>query len=74
MNNTGINSTIYSVSASCSNCGHKGSITSKKGTEMPAKDACPNCGCWTYIPQTIFTNDLKGLQSGDFGKSGKEVG
>lgn len=53
-NNTGIASKVYSVAATCSNCGHKGSVTRPKGHEMPTKDRCPNCDCWTFYVQSIF--------------------
>lgn len=54
MNNTGFKCEDYSVNSYCQNCGHKGYVTRKKGVEMPRKDTCPNCGCYTFCPKTIF--------------------
>ncbi len=54
MNDTGYQSSNYSVAATCSNCGHVGSVSRKKGEEMPEKDTCPNCGCFSYVVRKYF--------------------
>jgi hypothetical protein len=54
MNTSGIASETYRVAATCSNCGNKGSVTKKKGEEMPDKSSCPNCGCYAFVVQKYF--------------------
>ena len=54
MNNTGIAQGTYSVSATCSNCGHTGKVSQKKGEKVPSAATCPNCGCYTFETQKYF--------------------
>jgi len=46
--------TVYTVPATCLNCGHRGRITVQKGVAVPDKALCPNCECSTFDPKRIF--------------------
>lgn len=39
----------YSINCRCSNCDHAGPKELPKGTLVPDKFACPNCGCETAV-------------------------
>lgn len=43
---------MYSIDCECSNCGCDGTVSFRKGEEVPYNFPCPNCGCMTARKKT----------------------